>query len=432
MIKIIKIITILISSYIYLKMFKNFINKRNQNIIFILTTFFYIFFIQPLILDIIIGYPSYKSLNYGFIVSYNKLWIEVIYNIFVIFNMLIFNHYFKKNKFLLEVNLLESKKNSFFIFIIFCLTTILATLFIKLDSDTINKIFSYQTRYLSKTGILEFVSSNAGIFSLIILGCLLMEKDSKSFMLKSLVFLPYIILLVLVNGKKSVVFITLTLYIIIIFINKIIKSKGLFIIFAISVVSFLMIYLIYYLNNVDASLKTSFAEKYTSYRIELCRDDRVKYAIYNELYEEQKILDYRGQTILFYFTFFIRRSHWTSKPYPYAIYFTKSMIGLTGETIPLGWSMTTTIYDELISNFGLFTLLITPILLARFCISSMKNYEKNRVSSVLILLLTILLSCLSLTTQLSAHLYLALLYIGFKFLNKIKIKGRKNENNVLY
>ena len=47
---------------------------------------------------------------------------------------------------------------------------------------------------------------------------------------------------------------------------------------------------------------------------------------------------------------------WEDKPYPYAVYFTSAMYYAPIED--RGWGMTTSIYDELIANFGILGIII--------------------------------------------------------------------------
>ena len=54
---------------------------------------------------------------------------------------------------------------------------------------------------------------------------------------------------------------------------------------------------------------------------------------------------------------------WEDKPYPYAVYFTSAMYYAPIED--WGWGMTTSIYDELIANFGIIGAIIFQIFLPK-------------------------------------------------------------------
>lgn len=85
----------------------------------------------------------------------------------------------------------------------------------------------------------------------------------------------------------------------------------------------------------DLKINSS-SEVYKNVRVDFSRDDRVKMTIYSELYPDRmKILDYRGQSIVFDLTMFIPRSIWEEKPWPYAVYFTSAMLMMPTQYI--GW-----------------------------------------------------------------------------------------------
>lgn len=62
---------------------------------------------------------------------------------------------------------------------------------------------------------------------------------------------------------------------------------------------------------------------YQNVRVDYGRDAVVKLAVYCELYPDQgRILEYRGQSLLFYSVIFIPREVWPEKPWPYPLYLT--------------------------------------------------------------------------------------------------------------
>jgi hypothetical protein len=106
---------------------------------------------------------------------------------------------------------------------------------------------------------------------------------------------------------------------------------------------------------------------YSGLRIDFGRDAGIRQVIYAELGgEADKILDYRGQSLLFYTVMYVPRSLWSAKPWPYAVYQTSRALELRGAT-PIGWAVTTSWLDEAIANFGWFGLLVGPLCLAFLC-----------------------------------------------------------------
>src|SRR5690606_38485629 len=97
----------------------------------------------------------------------------------------------------------------------------------------------------------------------------------------------------------------------------------------------LVLIVLSYGKDFDASNNFS-RDPYTSLRLNMGRDHTVKYTLYKEYVEDDMILEHRGQSFLFGLTFFVPRSRWEEKPYPYAVYFVTSVLNMPPE--PIGWS----------------------------------------------------------------------------------------------
>jgi hypothetical protein len=107
-------------------------------------------------------------------------------------------------------------------------------------------------------------------------------------------------------------------------------------------------------------------ESYANVRVDYGRDLVLKLALLSEIESgREPVLDYRGQTLVFYSTLPIPRSMWPDKPWPFAVYQTSRMLGI--ETRSLGWAVTTSWLDESVANFGLAGIFIGPLLLGLIC-----------------------------------------------------------------
>ena len=89
------------------------------------------------------------------------------------------------------------------------------------------------------------------------------------------------------------------------------------------------------------------------------RSMHVRFSIYATLHPEQiHILDYPGQSILFSLLFFIPRSLWASKPWPYIDYYMNAVLNLSSLSY-VTYHMPASYYPEFVSNFGLLGLPIS-------------------------------------------------------------------------
>lgn len=115
----------------------------------------------------------------------------------------------------------------------------------------------------------------------------------------------------------------------------------------------------------QSSYRPTLAARDTSYemlRMDYGRDSDIRMAIFAELHSgDVKILEYRGQTLLFDMLFFIPRSLWAEKPRPYYHYITSTALMEPPQIRT--WGITTTILGEVIANLGWPGLLAGPYLI---------------------------------------------------------------------
>lgn len=101
------------------------------------------------------------------------------------------------------------------------------------------------------------------------------------------------------------------------------------------------------------------------------RSMHLRFSIYAVLHPNQiHILDYPGQSILFSLFFWIPRTLWPNKPWPYMYYYISGVLGYSSLNYDqIGWGMPPSYYPEFVSNFGLFGLplsIMFTIWMARF------------------------------------------------------------------
>lgn len=141
----------------------------------------------------------------------------------------------------------------------------------------------------------------------------------------------------------------------------------------------------------------SSAETYATLRAYLGRDDVTKYTLKKVLVDGDSILEYPGQSFVFWGTVLIPRRYWSEKPWPYAVYFTNSLLPehvrlrriAKGEET-LGWGMTTSIAEEFIANFRWLGVLFPVAALAGlFFIQRFAFIPRCIAYSIFILLLAI-------------------------------------------
>jgi len=196
---------------------------------------------------------------------------------------------------------------------------------------------------------------------------LLIASRRRLYFWPILLLLPWMFLTAWLEGKRVIVVILLGLVLFVLWQKGFLKRKHflpvtLLVLLAVGLYSFSYQAAIRPLS-LGAGDRDVF---YRNIRKDFGRDDVIKTAIYSELYPRRlNILEYRGQSLLFYATMYIPRKLWPNKPWPYAVYHTSAVLGIPVKYV--GWGVATSWLDEAIANFGWAGLLIGPLLISIVC-----------------------------------------------------------------
>lgn len=216
---------------------------------------------------------------------------------------------------------------------------------------------------------------------------------------------PWIGLAIWLNGKRYIVVLSMFLIGYLLWERGVLHGKRLVVAAAVAVVLLIGYAFAYQAVYRGANL-TDQTRWYENVRMDYGRDDVIKLAIFAELHPAVvQILEYRGQSVLFYSVFFVPRELWAQKPYPYAVYST-SAISLFDEPRQLGWGITTSILEEALANFSWAGLLIGPLVIVLVCRIGAACHNS------LVSALTALLACLFLAVHLNAFMNLFLLWLA--------------------
>lgn len=170
---------------------------------------------------------------------------------------------------------------------------------------------------------------------------------------------PWWFLDVWLFGKRSEIALSLVLVMYVLWARGILRGTRL-LVGATACLTVLTVYSYAYQAKTRGISVGSNLAAYANARIDYGRDDAIKLAIFGELNPDVvQVLEYRGQSLLFYATAWIPRETWPEKPLPYAQYVTSAL--LQQPPREWGWSMTTSCLEEAIANFGWMGMLLGPI-----------------------------------------------------------------------
>jgi len=370
---------------------------------------FFMMFVAPILLDMYNGIPQYSLFPIFYTVSSN-FGVNIFYSIFLIFGSWYF-WLFRGKKVISVEKIALGRFVDIFLIIIMILPNLYFLFF-----DNKQKYYDYggaAVRNFNEFEIFQHsIISGLTILSVVISGYLISKYISKSIIM-ILFLLAITIFDFWLNGKRAIVIFFIASYSLFIFL----KYKNWKSISSILLLCLCFgIYTNWYQSTVrdfDASIPSN--EKYENLRVDYSRDQRVKMAIYAEIFPERvKILRYRGQSFLMLMTFYVPREIWPEKPLTYAQYFTSAMYDM--EPTAMGWGMTTTFFDESIANLSWFGFVFPFIFFSLFI-----NEAKKTGNQIFIMYSTILI-LIMMTVQILAFIVLFLLWI-FWFL-KIKFYNR--------
>ena len=362
--------------------------KITQSSRYLIYFLFILYYVAPLFFDVFLMRPEYtKSLYRGFRLTRDDELTRCIYDAFIIYAQIIILNFRKWKttpEYMESLKVNELEKNLEFkgdnINVITFIGAILpVALAIVLP---VNKaaLYTFQWReynifdYTKHFGFIEQFTY-IGIICTVIL--LVRAFDNRQIAVSA--FYAVILYMNLcIQGKRSILFFTLLVYILVMLPGLRDKSLdpkkrrqkmlGLVAISAIAVAIMVGMTLIVKVasRGYDAS---DTSELYTALRIDFFRDDRVRMAIYSIIHpSEMKIIDWPGQSLLPFPTWLFPIDHILGKigiSYPaYTTYFCSALLML-----PRSQSftyMTPCIYAELVSNFGFVGALIMPFLCVWF------------------------------------------------------------------
>lgn len=384
------------------------------NTIFIVIIIHFLFSGIPLLMDILLGQPNYDNMP-GFSMAVNDELTSLIYDFYVSVCPLIWLKFGKSKYYNNIVNIKNYGVLKLILYIVVICPVIalllapnpqlyLSYALVTLGDQSLDiKLFHQIIAILSTLSVLA------------VAGIIIITEKFRLYNL-SLLFLS-IVIDIWIYGKRSIVAFTLVAIGYAFWQKGYLKKGRLFYVTVIGILV-MSLFSYYYQAQIrsDYIAFDNYEKEYQNIRIDYGRDSRIKMAIYAELYPDDiQILEYRGQSLVYYFTFFIPRDIWLDKPWPYAVYFTNALFNISSNTF-IGWGMTTSLLDEAIANFGWIGMLIGPLIIAIVC----RIGDVNK--SITVKLFTVLIAPLLLALHLTAYLPLVLIWLFMIVWSHFKIR----------
>jgi hypothetical protein len=370
--------------------------------IVLVSLIFYGFYSLPLIADLLLGLPDYSHQPLFYDASRDAL-VRVLYCIFISSIQPLWLRKRPASEILLVARADQSK--SFQGLLLLGALTPILLLFIAPQPELYLQYgFIIGDNVPLPALVFHEIMSAATMFAVLFMGAFIAFAERPRAALVTIS--PLIAASVWLNGKRNILALAMVIVLVALWYRGELKKKNLIKALSISVL-LLAAFSYEYQSTLRGKSPTSSSreELQDDIRGDYSRDSRLKMAFYAQLNPTKaQILEYPGQSFLFDFTFWVPRTVWPSKPYPYAVYFTPAMLGL--KTSVLGWGMTTSILDECIANFGWVGLLLGPLFMSFIC--RLGDSCNDRPVN----LLTVLIASLFLAVQLPSFMVLFLAWLA--------------------
>lgn len=344
----------------------------------------------PLALDIFVGQPRYQF-QPGFRLAAQDTWTNIIY-CFYVGAIPLFWWFFGRSKKPLTLEIdnaltgsqFSSLKKANWLWHILLYLPLISVLF----APNPNLYLNYAWFIVgSESDDANSFHTLLSLFcTLAILGATILITLAPKLKFSTILYLtPWIVLAIWLHGKRDIIVMTFAMLTLALWYRGFIKRFDVVVVGLVAA-SLLLIFSSAYQSSVRSVSGDNFWRQYEGFRVDFGRDDVIKMTIFAELYPERmKILEFRGQSLLFYLSMYVPRDMWVEKPFPYATYVTSAMLQIYPPRL-LGWGMTTSWLEEAIANFSWAGLLFGPLLPALICRAG------DRRSNVFLSCLTVLVS----------------------------------------
>lgn len=408
---------IIVGSFFTLKSYKKICFEKNCSVSLIIICVVYVFCVLPILFNYLIGVPQYASLYWYrvFIEPMNNTRVSIIYDIYILFSLIILFIYSNKYK----TKSVSKSKIMFVNGTFFSKIMVVMPYIYILISGTFNNYLKYNTttmRGFEMVNSSYFTILNAFIFMSLFTYYSNFFKSEKKTFFSYFWFILYNISIIWIVGKRYIIaniLLTIIYYLSQSELSLSLRKKmyTLIPLIILLLVSFSGFYLI----AVKPLRDTSTNNVYEMLRVDFGRDDVIKYTIEKDLIKNERILEFRGQSFLSSLLVLVPRRIWPSKPYPHYMYLTASLLNTTIFELPAG--TTPSWYEMCISNFGYIGMIIACLGLLLLC--KISDNSKNIDTKYIWLLFMIVL----LTQGIEGYaIYIVLLIILYiiSFLKRLK------------
>lgn len=375
-----------VSTLIFYNSLNKLMSYKSKSIVDYIILIIYIFNCLPIFFDKIIGPPQYNEWFFNFEVAMSTESVNVIYSLYILFAISSLAIYGKYQSFKEQEKIYH--KNSSLLFNNNVLPFIILLPYIHvLLSGQLSSYFMYGT-YNARGISSSFYQLNIILIFISIFAfcCYFFSKNLQKKDL--LLLIIYGLSIAWLDGKRYII-VTLGIMFLFYYLNSLnanllrIKLKRSVFILILVFISFNILYITSVKTIADSSLESV----YTSFRIDLGRDDVTKFVIYKEVIEKDSILEYRGQSFLATLLVLVPRDIWLDKPLPHYRYLTSELYE-TASPLNIHSGITPSFFEMSIANLGIkigIPFAILFLLIITWLIDKVKSVSRKSLYLLLVI-----------------------------------------------
>lgn len=412
----------------------NVIKKKIYSLFTLIFLMFNVLYVTPILFYWILGIPDYGN-HHGYNLAINDERTSIIYNILITIGVVIFYRYLKKKASNNKIN--NNKKREFtlegfkfkynnFLVIVLLIIIFLPFLAIILSPNPENYLLTlgYFNSQVTSPNTIE-IAYHQQLHWIVLsafLSFILLRLLSNNKLLNIYIYMNIFFWLLLENKRTLFAFLIFAFAFIDSFKKKENNKKIIkkFIIAGIMVLAYFLIYS--FISGKESQTMTN-VDLLRQY---FFRDVDLKLGIYWRLNPNHfHLLDYNGQSLVYDMLFYIPRSYWPTKPWPYDVYATSAAMGHNSFYF-YDWNIQVSWIGELVSNLGIVGFLIG--ISSYIWLNNIVTKINNPLLSFFSFYYLIRMSMLGFSSnQMETTI---LLLIIFSFLLKNERKKIKNRNKV--
>ncbi len=362
-IQILELVTFLWLTFWALLSLRSIARGRRDSLLFLFLVF-YFYFGVPIFCDFVFGKPNYGE-QPGFAIVTNDATTQAIYCLYVCFVPLLWLPFLLSHP-SRELSQHAERHGTVYLGILAAFVVLPVVLASFAPDPTVYRDYAVFVGVHDQSGDREYYKFVQSSTFLALMAAAGIISSAARLGRAICLVLPFVGCAIWLNGKRTAFAFAIVLTVYVLWQRRAVSGRRLLFVAFAGAVAIAVLSTVYQATVRDKDTQSlTKSDYYDGLRVDFGRDEHLKFAIYAEIHDEFRILEQRGQSLVFYTTAYVPRALWPQKPFPFSAYYTCAMLGISPRL--LGYGVTNCFFDECLANFGWIGLVIAPVILGLVC-----------------------------------------------------------------